>query len=324
MKAAVIGAGISGIVAARQLSQSGCQVDVFEKSQGVGGRMATRLSQHGSFDHGAQYFTASHPAFQEQVQLWRQEGCVQAWNGIICQTSGRGFERLVAQPERFVGVPSMNAPVKSLASGLPINFRCLVHKLQRVDGAWHLQGDDQSFGGYDVVVVALPSPQARPLVSDHSLSLAEAMAAVVMTPVWAAMLAYEQRLPLEFDGCFVNQGPLSWLARNSSKPHRGEAQDLWVAHGNGDWSQKHLEESPERMGELLLDALQNLDARLSAPKDVRCHRWRYAAPKEALTQPFLWDVSAGLGVCGDWCGGPKVEGAYLSGFNLARAILQKV
>ena len=41
MRIAVIGAGLSGLVAARSLQQDH-DVTIFEKSRGVGGRMGTR------------------------------------------------------------------------------------------------------------------------------------------------------------------------------------------------------------------------------------------------------------------------------------------
>lgn len=55
-RVAVVGAGIAGITAARTLAQAGWQVTVFEKSRGAGGRMATRRTAFGGFDHGAQFF----------------------------------------------------------------------------------------------------------------------------------------------------------------------------------------------------------------------------------------------------------------------------
>ena len=60
---AIIGAGMAGISAARTLVQAGHRVSVFEKSRGAGGRMATRETPFGNFDHGAQYFTVRDPRF---------------------------------------------------------------------------------------------------------------------------------------------------------------------------------------------------------------------------------------------------------------------
>ena len=56
-KIAVIGAGISGITVARDLTGL-ADVTMFEKSNELGGRMARRLVEPFAFDHGAQYFEA--------------------------------------------------------------------------------------------------------------------------------------------------------------------------------------------------------------------------------------------------------------------------
>ena len=53
----VVGAGISGLLAAQELTAAGWRVVVLDKGRGVGGRMATRRVGDGTFDHGAQFFT---------------------------------------------------------------------------------------------------------------------------------------------------------------------------------------------------------------------------------------------------------------------------
>ena len=65
---AIVGAGIAGIACARTLVQAGHQVTLFEKSATVGGRMATRDTPFGSFDYGAQYFTARDARFIRALQ----------------------------------------------------------------------------------------------------------------------------------------------------------------------------------------------------------------------------------------------------------------
>ena len=47
LRVAVVGAGISGLICARTLLDHGLAVTVFEKSRGVGGRMATRRTAEG-------------------------------------------------------------------------------------------------------------------------------------------------------------------------------------------------------------------------------------------------------------------------------------
>ena len=61
---AIIGAGIAGISLANLL-QKKVNLTVFEKSRGVGGRMATRRAAPYQFNHGAQYFKIANKAFKD-------------------------------------------------------------------------------------------------------------------------------------------------------------------------------------------------------------------------------------------------------------------
>ncbi len=80
MKVAIIGAGIAGLTLANKLTQSGAQVDVFEKSRGLGGLLSTKRFDWGHIDFGAQYVTASDPRIQEQVDQWLRSKAAAIWS----------------------------------------------------------------------------------------------------------------------------------------------------------------------------------------------------------------------------------------------------
>ena len=73
---AIIGTGIAGLSAAQALIAAGQNVELFDKSRGSGGRMASKRTDAGSVDLGAQYFTARDRRFAEVVQQWRDRGWV--------------------------------------------------------------------------------------------------------------------------------------------------------------------------------------------------------------------------------------------------------
>jgi len=83
-----------------------------------------------------------------------------------------------------------------------------------------------------------------------------------------------------------------------------------------------LEDKPESVKNYLIETFQRT---VSVVEDeiVECavHKWRYAIPKKTLDEKFLYDRLKNIGICGDWCGGPRVEGAFLSGFKLAEEII---
>ncbi len=64
----IVGAGLSGLVAARTLQDSGTRVTVLEAEDKVGGRMRTDRVGGGVFDHGAQFFTARGDRFAEIIE----------------------------------------------------------------------------------------------------------------------------------------------------------------------------------------------------------------------------------------------------------------
>jgi renalase len=313
---AVIGAGIAGLAAAGRLQKAGCQVVVFDKSRGVGGRMATRREEAFSFDHGAQYFTAHGPVFAAQVEAWERAVIVAHWppQGLSGRAEGC-----------WVGVPGMTAPCRSLAEGLLIVTGSAVRGISREDGAWRLASEQGTVSAagldrFEAVVLAIPAPQAVPLIAASGAALPGAEQAAY-APCWALMLAGDPDfadLPAAFS---PEDGAIAWVARNGTKPGRPPGEETVVVHATPDWSRAHLEDAPEAVAALLQQRLAACTRRSIEPSFARAHRWRYALVERALGQPCLWNAEAGLGACGDWCIGARVEAAFDSGTALAAAML---
>jgi predicted NAD/FAD-dependent oxidoreductase len=110
--------------------------------------------------------------------------------------------------------------------------------------------------------------------------------------------------------------------RDGSKPGR-PGGECWVLHAGPGWSREHLEQDKSFVPAPLLDVFAQVTGVLAKPVHTVAHRWRYALPEEPLTLPYLHDEALGIAACGDWCGGPRVEGAWLSGVALARALLAR-
>jgi len=257
----------------------------------------------------------------EQVEHWETAGVVAPWEGCIGSLSAGHWTPTKSDTTRYVGVPGMSAMAKHLAAGLDVVLQCLVTKVARDGGCWRLTGEqERDLGAFDVLVLNAPSSQSAVLISEYP-EFAERIHVAEIAPCWAVMLAFEERLDVPWDAAFVDDSPLSWIARNSSKPERPTQPDCWVLHASPEWSMEHLEDSPESAARDLFatfwDALGMSPARhihLSA------HRWRFSLPTETLEQRCLYDAEARLGACGDWCGGPRIEGALLSGLAMAETV----
>ena len=79
MRIVVVGAGISGLLAARSLHDAGHHVTVVDKGRSVGGRLATRRIDDARLDHGAQFFTVRDESFERIVAEWIRNGIVHDW-----------------------------------------------------------------------------------------------------------------------------------------------------------------------------------------------------------------------------------------------------
>ena len=146
-----------------------------------------------------------------------------------------------------------------------------------------------------------------------------------MRECWAVMIATSDPLGLSYDGAFVQNSPLSWIARNNSKPARDGEPETWVIHASPEWSHNHIELAPEKVEELLFAEFAKATATSNVGLEYRAaHRWRFALPTEPLVESCLFDADLQLGACGDWCAGPRVEGAFLSGLAIAERLIKEI
>ena len=323
----VVGAGWAGLSAAHALNQSGHRVVVIEKARGPGGRSATRRQDGWAFDHGAQYMTGDSAAFQSQLTHWSDLGLVEPWHPQISVIGPRPQSMPEkAQPAgrcRWVGVPGNNAILKHLAQSQEVLYQHRVNQIAHVEHGWEIDvcSGDESMHWRARHLLLTPPPQqiAQLLGSRHPLH--STLDDHPMMPCWTMMLGFNTTLPIEFDAAFVNNGPLSWICRQRTKPQR--SGESWVLHASPEWSREHLEQPQTVVSQALLAAWQDaLGGDLPTPDACYMHRWRYAQSAAPLELGFLADPSTHLWIAGDWCHGNRVEGAWLSGLEAAQALLE--
>lgn len=321
-KVAVIGAGCAGLAAARRLHDAGVRITVFDKSRGVGGRMATRRIGEQRFDHGAQFFTARGAAFRHEVEALATAGRLAAWPARWGRHDGAVTLDLAVEEQRFAGFGGMNALPKALAEGLDIVLDAEITDLARTHELWSLESaTSANTEGFDVVILAVPSPQAVPLLTGIT-DFASAVAAATYAPCWAVMATFPTPLAIAHDAITLDDGMLRWVARNAGKPGFPTAPESWILHATPEWSRANIEQEPETIREIMLAQFCTLFGVTAAADVAVAHRWRYALVLESAGEPYFWDSALRIGACGDWCLGPRVEAAYDSGLALAEHLLQ--
>lgn len=343
----IVGAGLAGAACARTLADAGCEVQVFDKSRGVGGRMATRRAawarqgeapQTLVFDHGVPWWTSGSHAFEAFLIEAEAAGHVRRWAPRLA--SGAGATLADSTPG-WVAVPDMPALCRAMLRGLPVHLGRAVTALQPGQGGWQLLADGEALAReLDAVVLALPPAQSLVLWEPHRPSWAVPSPAHPMSPCWTLMALTDEPAGgegapgLPWDEMSPPGPPLARVIRQGAKPGRPRVAGLaqWVVHAEPGWSGEHLEASPEQVQALLQRALEQALGTTLQWHHAVVHRWRYAQPlaaeagsragQAAGQADGLWDPRCALGACGDHLAGGGVEAAWASGRALARAMLQ--
>ncbi len=316
---AVIGAGIAGLSCATALQNAGYSVDLFDKGRGIGGRLSTRRNDLWQCDHGAQYFTARHPDFIVQVEQWLETGVISAWEPSLQVYQDGTWSSPQGSLKRYVGIPGMSAPARAMAQALAVQTSTTIQSMAYTPEGWQLTSTEHGLlpKHYSKIVFAIPPIQVAAILGTHSKAISAVTDSIIMQPCWTVMMQFDAQLNLPFDAAFINTGPLSWVARNSSKPSR-KGQESWVMHATPSWTLAHLEDKSEEIGPLLIEAFQALGG--PQPATWSAHRWRYASSDTSIAIGAVFDAHTGIGLCGDWLNGGRVEGAWLSGQALAHDI----
>jgi len=337
---AIIGAGIAGITAARTLVKAGHRVHVFEKSRGAGGRMSTRDTNFGTFDHGAQYFTVRDPRFSLAIQaVPGSTDICRPWsaNAVrVLDPLGHVFEAARSTKDaHFVAKPGMNALVRHWAAplGPAISYNTQVNRLERgTKGLWTVHTENQNVAGFDHVLLAIPFIQAANLLKASGKEAAnakwlKAMDAVDVAPCWTMMVAFPKatqpnlHIGPQWNAARSIHHRIAWLTRESSKPGRGKVE-RWTVQASAAWSAEHIADTEARVKAKLLRAFAELTGIRAEPTYAEMHRWLYAKTVTPLGVSHQYNPANGLGTCGDWHLGHRVEDAFVSGLELALAVCQ--
>lgn len=311
----VVGAGMAGLAAAAELHRAGRRVLVLDKGRGVGGRLASRRIEGATFDHGAQSITAQDPRFAALLEQGRRDGVVKEW----C----RGF---AGEPEgsvRWRGNPAMSAVAKHLASGLGLQVETTVVGLERDGTRWRVDTAAGPAFTAEAVVLTPPVPQALALLEAGGIVLEPEMrarlAAIEYSRCLAVLAVLEgpSRLPPP-GGLAPAEGPIAWLADNHLKGV--SAEPAMTLHATPDFSLEHWDRDRQETGRALLAAATPWLG--AGVRTFQVHGWRYSQPVRHDEAPCLvLGQAPALVLAGDAFGGAGIEGAVLSGWAAAEAVL---
>ena len=310
----IVGAGLSGLMAARELTAAGRSVTVFDKGRGVGGRLATRRMTNARLDHGAQFFTVRSDEFASHVTTWLNNGIVREW----CRGFGSADDS-DGHP-RYVGATGMTDIAKHLARDLDVRTNMLAFSLERTGTQWTLTTDDGEKHIADSLILTAPLPQSFSLLFSAGIELPDEVRSIDYDRTLGLLAVVSSGAHhIATPGGLQNPDDVfSFIGDNHAKGI-SEAHAL-TFHANPTWSLEHFDDDLDVIHAALLQEAQRWlgDATIveSQPK-----KWRFATPQRTYPERCWVDTTGSLVVAGDAFAGPKVEGASLSGLAAARALL---
>jgi len=286
----IVGAGISGLMAAQHLKRSGIQVSVIDKSNRPGGRMATRPFEGAVFDYGAQYFTVRQERFASFQRAWETVGLVRLW-----------------EHERFIGQSGMSSIAVHLTQGLDLRCGVEVRRIYETQGRWTLETDFGETMPADALIITSPVPQTlamldRPIPELNSIAYDRCLALMAILDA-----------PRDFA---VDGERIAWFADNHRKGISPLANSVTI-HSGPKFSMDNWDISAEEVAQRILG-----DVHATAWK---LHRWKFAKPIGQYSEKYFEAASAApLILAGDAFGGPRVEGAAISGLAAAERLLERL
>jgi renalase len=313
MRVAVVGAGLSGLVAARRLATQH-DVIVLDKGRSVGGRLATRRIGEAVLDHGAQFFTVRGDAFRGQVDEWVARGLAHVWCHGFSE-AGDGFPR-------YVGTAGMNSLAKDLAAGLDCRPGRLVFSLRRLEDGWDVVIDDGSVVSADAVVLTPPVPQCWALLAQSALDAPEELFRREYHRTIGLLTVLDRPSAVPAPGGVQldpadDAAPFGFVGDNQAKGV--SAVPAVTFHATQPWSLTHWDDDADTLREaLLVRAAPFLGDAVVLAAQVK--KWRFAGPREPWPEPCWVDAEHRVVLAGDVFAGPKVEGAFNSGVAAAAAV----
>ena len=118
--------------------------------------------------------------------------------------------------------------------------------------------------------------------------------------------------------CPIEESPITWIADNQQKGISSDVPAVTI-HASAEFAQEHWDSADDVRGALMLEAAS---AHLqSSVLEYSCHRWGFTLPLNPYPQAYFHNSDLSLLLAGDGFGGPRIEGAALSGLAASRVLL---
>ncbi|GGF20939.1 hypothetical protein GCM10010954_19630 [Halobacillus andaensis] len=306
----IIGAGLTGLTAARKFHSAGKDVLLVDKGRSVGGRLATRRVAEGKADHGAQFFTVRTNELQQEVDQWIKNGWIKHWFG--------------EDYPRYTAIDGMNGLAKHIANGLNVRTHTKVDHWREYGEGYTITANDSSTWRSKKIIVTTPVPQAVALLENSGVE-AGALERITFQPTYVGIFHFEKPTNLPPTGHIDKQLPAG-VERIVDHYKKGISKDVVVSvYMTAEWSTEHYGENDvlDRIKEIVNGYLTFGDA-----VSEQLKKWRYAQAAATHSRSYK-AVTGSVFVAGDAflrpndaSGRTRFESAFISGIDVAKAVMK--
>lgn len=321
----IVGGGLTGLIAARELQARGISYLLIEKSEAVGGRLSTSETDDGLADDGAQFFSAREADFRAEVQQWLDEDLVFE---LGTEWSDGSIKRTVPNAEmRYAVRGGMVKLAQNIAAGLHnVETSVSVQDIRYQGNMWYVTfGGDRVAEGKHLVLTP-PVPISLALLADVPLdrALRIELERIHYVPNLTALFTVEGDTLLPESGgvqlTSEESDILRWVGDNAIKTERDSTHVLTV-QARRIYSQKNYEQPDDVILAALQDALTPYLTEDANVTNATLKRWQYGSPLTTYPHETLANDDGTLIFAGDAFGGrARLEGAYLSGLAVAKRL----
>ena len=323
---AIIGAGITGITLANLL-QKKVNLTVFEKSRGVGGRMATRRAEPYQFNHGAQYFKIENKEFKNFMQPLIH-------NKIIKHLEANHIEILNKEVIKrtktynkiyYTPVSKMNSVVKYLINNnFFIKLLCKIDKTVKENDKWFIiDSDKASYGPYDWLFITIPPNQALEILYNNFKFL-DIIKKIKMRSCYSLMLGFDKIKEFDFDTALFLDEDVQWLSIRKKIIENKKYYNLLI-NSSYNFAEKNVNGSKDKISDYLIKQVSDIiKYELNNYEHKALHFWKYAMSEKNNNLGSLLDEDLKIIVCGDWCMNGKEEGGFLSAKDAVNKLLKYI
>jgi len=345
----VIGAGVSGLVVAKNLVEKGQSVICIEKARGTGGRLSskrvnskntvTRESELWSFDLGASSFKAVTPEFRLLLLCLVEEG------------------RMLTNDTEFWPASRSSSFTRYLSEAVDLHCAQKITKIEKTDQGWLTFTEDEggrlvAFSLSNDLILATPPEQAYDLIpSDHPYKVrlesvktqAQWVTSYLLDRNTATALGIQSEDTFIYDDSNIDdrsedvRSVFRRIVVETQKEGRESDANRVVVKVEASpwWSESKMDWEKTDVTELLWKELIALRTNNVAANSLtwiseHTHRWLYSLPQaNPLKGSLFLPQENGLSLCGDYLAIDSVyardeslegvESAFISGLALSKS-----